>query len=159
MSVAAGICVFILSFAVFQAEFFIRFMLSISAQAIFRSGTRTPFRLPCREYSIRLLFFPAPLWSFVNCTFIITAPSFKCRLTFFPTYDLALLALKLSITIPLLGRRFCSSIVGKWAGFHLSLVYRVWCFRFCRYLSRDFYNVPFFCLKNPCLTFFAFKAL
>jgi len=49
------------------------------------------------------LFFPEPLWIPINCTFIITAPSFKCRLTFFPMYDLALLMLKFSIAFsPLL---------------------------------------------------------
>jgi len=67
-----------------------------SAQAMFLSGMRVVLRFPHGEYSIRL-FFPDPIWIPVNCTFIITAPSFKCRLTFFPMYDLALLALKFSI--------------------------------------------------------------
>jgi len=42
------------------------------------------------------LFFPEPLRIPVNCTFTITAPSFKCKLTFLPMQDLALLALKFS---------------------------------------------------------------
>jgi len=68
------------------------FGFSSSAQAMFLSGMRVVLRFLHGEYSIRLDF-PEPLWIPVNCTFIITAPSFKCRLTFFPMYDLALLAL------------------------------------------------------------------
>jgi len=67
-----------------------------SAHATFLKGMWMALRFPHGVHTIRL-FFPEPLWIPVNCTFIITAPSFKCRLTFFPMYDLALLALKFSI--------------------------------------------------------------
>jgi len=76
---------------------FMRLMFSISAQAMLLSGNREALRLTEGEYSTTLLFFPTPLWSLVNCTFIITAPSFRCRLTFLPRNDLALLELKFSI--------------------------------------------------------------
>jgi len=134
---------------VHQAEFFIKFALSISAQATFLSGTSVTFCLPVREYSIRLLFFPTPLWSFVSWTLIITAPSFRCRLTFLPMNDLALLALKLSIfTIPLLGQRFCSSTVDILVSFRLLFGCRALYFRCGRYLSKDFCNVPLFFLNS-----------
>jgi len=58
-------------------------------------GIRLVLRFPYGVYSMRL-FFPEPLRIPVNCTFTITAPSFKCRLTFLPMQDLALLALKFS---------------------------------------------------------------
>jgi hypothetical protein len=67
-----------------------------SAQAMLRSGMRFVLRFLCKVYSIRL-FFPEPLRIPFSRTFIITAPSFKCKLTFFPMYDLALLAPKFSI--------------------------------------------------------------
>jgi hypothetical protein len=48
------------------------------------------------------LFFPAPFRIAFNCTFTMTAPSLRCKLTFFPMYDFALLTLKFSIQSPLL---------------------------------------------------------
>ena len=59
-------------------------------------GIRLVLRFPYGVYSMRL-FFPEPLRIPVNCTFTITAPSFRCRLTFLPMQDLALLPLKFSV--------------------------------------------------------------
>ena len=122
--------------------FWIRLRFSISAQAIYLSGRQVALRF-LLAYSIWLLFLPSPLWSAVKCTLTITAPSFRCRLTFLPIKDLALLALKLSIfTIPRLDQRFCSSIVGKSVVFPLLSECTVGCFHFCRFLSKGFCNVP-----------------
>jgi hypothetical protein len=82
-------------------------MFSISAQAMVLSGKLVVLRLLLEVNSIRLLFFPTPRCSAVSCTFTMTAPSFRCRLTFLPMYDRALFELKLSkFTIPLLGQLF-----------------------------------------------------
>ena len=139
---------------------FIKFMLSFSAHAMFLSGTRLAFRLPDGEYSTRLLFFPTFLSIFVNCTFIITPPSFKCRLTFDPINDLALLAQKLSMfTSPLLVQRFCSSIVDISVMFLLLVGCRVLYFHFCMHLSKGFYNVPLFFLKSCCCIFLLLRRM
>lgn len=69
-----------------------------SAQAMLLSGMRFVLRFLRKVYSIRL-FFPEPFLIPVSRTFIITAPSFKCKLTFLPMYDLALLAPKFSIVL------------------------------------------------------------
>lgn len=136
-----------------------KFRFNISAQAITLSGIRAALWLPCETNSIWLLFFPATLCRAVKCTFTMTEPSFRCKLTFLPMYDLALLELKLSIiTIPHLGRRFCSSNSGRWAVFRLSLVCRVLCPRSCSFLSRGFYSVPCFSLHVGFVAFLAFKA-
>jgi hypothetical protein len=74
--------------------------------------------------------------------------------------DLALLALKLSIfTIPLLCPRFCSSIVDISVDFRLLFGCRALCFRFGRYLSKDFCNVPFIFPQTTIFGVFAFKAI
>jgi hypothetical protein len=101
-------------------------MFSISAQAMVLSGKLVILRLPREVNSIKLLFFPAARCNEVNCTFTMTAPSFRCKLTFLPMYDRALFELKLSIfTIPLLAQRFCSSIAGRLARFRLLFRCRV----------------------------------
>ena len=48
-------------------------------------------------YSRRFPFPKSPFWILVSCTFMMTEPSLRCRLTFLPRKDLALFRLKLSI--------------------------------------------------------------
>ena len=137
-----------------------RFAFMSSAQATFFRGIRIVLCFPDAPYSI-WLFFPEILWIPVKWTLTMTAPSFRCRLTFLPRYDLALLALKLSkhFTTRFLRLRFCSSTAGISAVFRPLTRYRVWYFHFCNFLSKGFYNAPFSLPLKSFLAFFAFKAV
>ena len=124
-------------------------------------GTRLILRFPYEVYSIRL-FFPKPLRIPVNCTFTITAPSFKCRLTFLPMQDLALLALKFS-------RRSHHSY--SWSAILFQHCWHMGSFSpfismyslMFSFLQSSFHGFlqcsMFFCLWNPPLAFSAFKAV
>jgi hypothetical protein len=72
-------------------------MFSNSAQAMFRRGIRVLLPLPNGMYSTKLRFPKSFFLKPVNCTFMITAPSLKCKFTFLPKKDLALFKPKLSI--------------------------------------------------------------
>ena len=62
-----------------------------------RKGIRDALRFPKGTYSTNIPFPTTPFLILVNCTFTITAPSFKCKFTFFPRKDLALFKPKFSI--------------------------------------------------------------
>src|SRR4030067_3103043 len=64
---------------------------------MFRNGILAVLRFPYGTYSTSIPFPIMPFLIFVNCTFTITAPSFRCKFTFFPRKDLALFKLKFSI--------------------------------------------------------------
>jgi hypothetical protein len=70
-----------------------------SAQAMFLKGTKADLRFPKATYSTSLAFPVTFFLIFVNCTFTMTAPSFRCKFTFFPRKDLAVFKLKFSIQV------------------------------------------------------------
>ena len=92
------------------------FWLSILAYAMFVMGIFLLLMFLNGMYSISFVFPSSACLMFFNLTFTITAPSFRCKLTFLPMYDFAMFTLKCSMlfTILCLGLRFCSSSVRIW---------------------------------------------
>ena len=108
-----------------------KFRFSISAQAMVRSGKRVVLWLLLGVNSIRLLFFPATRCRAVSCTFTMTAPSLRCRLTFLPMYDLALLELKDSmLPVLFLVGDFVPALLadGQFFAFYLDVEFDVFAF-------------------------------
>jgi hypothetical protein len=106
------------------------------------------------------LFFPEPFRIAFNCTFTMTAPSLRCKLTFFPMYDFALLILKFSIQSPLLRlvSYFVPALLTNWQRFAFYLDVQFNVFALAMIVPRVFTMLHFIFLDAPPLGFFPFKA-